>query len=108
MAERLSTTTNTDGDAKTAHRRAGDAIHLALWNRGDEVEVTGDDGLLDRWRAAQAASRAHAPPRRSWRRHQRVSAGARVRSGAARLVAIPASTPSGSTTIAWAWPNPLS
>jgi hypothetical protein len=44
-----------DAIPEAAIRIAGpaDAIYLALWNRGDEVEVTGDDGLLDRWRAAQ-------------------------------------------------------
>jgi uncharacterized protein (TIGR03083 family) len=29
------------------------AIYLALWNRGDEVQLTGDAGLLDRWRTSQ-------------------------------------------------------
>ena len=41
------------GDALVRIAGPADAIYLALWNRGDEVEVTGDDGLLDRWRAAQ-------------------------------------------------------
>ena len=43
----------TGGDAPVRIAGPADAIYLALWNRGDEVEVTGDDGLLDRWRAAQ-------------------------------------------------------
>lgn len=29
------------------------ALYLALWNRGDDVTVTGDDGLLQRWHATQ-------------------------------------------------------
>lgn len=28
-------------------------LYLALWNRGDEIEIAGDDGLLDRWRRSQ-------------------------------------------------------
>lgn len=28
-------------------------IYLALWNRGDEVQVTGSSGLLEAWRARQ-------------------------------------------------------
>ena len=28
-------------------------IYLALWNRGDEIEIIGDDTLLDRWRRSQ-------------------------------------------------------
>lgn len=53
VAERL--TAIADGATNAAVRITGpaDAIYLALWNRGDEVEVTGDDSLLDRWRAAQ-------------------------------------------------------
>ena len=29
------------------------ALYLALWNRGDEVQVTGRSELLDHWRATQ-------------------------------------------------------
>ena len=28
------------------------ALYLALWNRGDGIEISGDDSLLDRWRQA--------------------------------------------------------
>ena len=56
VAERMTTTTSAGGDAPVRIAGPADAIYLALWNRGDEVEVTGDDGLLDRWRAAQACA----------------------------------------------------
>jgi hypothetical protein len=29
------------------------ALYLALWNRGDAITVSGDDGFIDRWRGAQ-------------------------------------------------------
>jgi uncharacterized protein (TIGR03083 family) len=29
------------------------ALYLALWNRGDEVVTSGDDGFIDRWRSSQ-------------------------------------------------------
>ena len=32
---------------------AAPALYLALWNRGNEVQVTGRSELLDRWRATQ-------------------------------------------------------
>jgi len=53
VAERMTTIADSDGDASVRIAGPADAIYLALWNRGDEVEVIGDDGLLDRWRAAQ-------------------------------------------------------
>jgi hypothetical protein len=53
VAERMTTITDSAGDAPVRIAGPADAIYLALWNRGDEVEVDGDDGLLDRWRAAQ-------------------------------------------------------
>jgi hypothetical protein len=53
VAERMTATAESAGDAHVRIAGPADAIYLALWNRGDEVEVTGDDGLLDRWRAAQ-------------------------------------------------------
>jgi uncharacterized protein (TIGR03083 family) len=31
-------------------------LYLALWNRGDQVEVTGRSALLDQWRATQRVS----------------------------------------------------
>jgi uncharacterized protein (TIGR03083 family) len=53
VAEHLIAIADTTPDAAIRIAGPADAIYLALWNRGDEVEVTGDDGLLDRWRAAQ-------------------------------------------------------
>ena len=53
VAERMTAIAESAGDAHVRIAGPADAIYLALWNRGDEVEVTGDDGLLDRWRAAQ-------------------------------------------------------
>ena len=53
VAERMTVSTSSSGDAQVRISGPADAIYLALWNRGDEVEVSGDDGLLDRWRAAQ-------------------------------------------------------
>ena len=29
------------------------ALHLALWNRGDDIEVAGDHAVVQRWRATQ-------------------------------------------------------
>ncbi|MCP3975544.1 MAG: maleylpyruvate isomerase family mycothiol-dependent enzyme [bacterium] len=29
------------------------AVYLGLWNRGDELELSGDTGLMERWRATQ-------------------------------------------------------
>ena len=53
VAERMTAVAVSAGGAHVRVSGPADAIYLALWNRGDEVEVTGDDGLLDRWRAAQ-------------------------------------------------------
>ncbi len=53
VAERMTVVAASAGGADVRISGAADAIYLALWNRGDEVEVAGDDGLLDRWRAAQ-------------------------------------------------------
>jgi len=53
VSERMTVNTASAGDAQVRISGPADAIYLALWNRGDEVEVSGDDGLLDRWRAAQ-------------------------------------------------------
>jgi uncharacterized protein (TIGR03083 family) len=41
-----------DGAAATISGSAA-ALYLALWNRGDEVEVTGRPELLEHWRATQ-------------------------------------------------------
>jgi uncharacterized protein (TIGR03083 family) len=41
-----------DGSEATISGRAAE-LYLALWNRGDHVEVAGRDDLLDRWRAVQ-------------------------------------------------------
>jgi uncharacterized protein (TIGR03083 family) len=53
VAERMTAIAGSAGDAPVRIAGTAASIYLALWNRGDEVEVTGDDGLLDRWRAAQ-------------------------------------------------------
>lgn len=53
VAERMTVGTSSSGDAQVRISGPADAIYLALWNRGDEVEVSSDDRLLDRWRAAQ-------------------------------------------------------
>lgn len=43
-------------DADSVLRGRAALLYLGLWNRGDEIEETGDAGLLDRWRAAQRVS----------------------------------------------------
>lgn len=53
VAEHLTATADAASNAAVRIAGPADAIYLALWNRGNEVDVTGDDGLLDRWRAAQ-------------------------------------------------------
>ena len=56
VAERMTVTSGDAADAGDAEVRiAGTAeqIYLALWNRGDEIEIAGDDGLLGRWRRSQ-------------------------------------------------------
>jgi uncharacterized protein (TIGR03083 family) len=53
VAERMTAVPTSAGDAQVRIAGPAEAIYLALWNRGDEVEVDGDDGLLDRWHAAQ-------------------------------------------------------
>jgi uncharacterized protein (TIGR03083 family) len=57
VAERLTVarddvSAEADGAATTIAGSAAEA-YLALWNRGDEVEVSGRTELLDRWRATQ-------------------------------------------------------
>jgi uncharacterized protein (TIGR03083 family) len=53
VAERMTTVVDSHGDSPVRIAGSAEGLYLALWNRGDEVEVSGDDGLLDRWRAAQ-------------------------------------------------------
>lgn len=53
VGERMTATPGSIADADVRIDGLAAGIYLALWNRGDEVEVSGDDGLLDRWRAAQ-------------------------------------------------------
>jgi hypothetical protein len=53
VAERMTVSAASAGGVQVQIAGPSAAIYLALWNRGDAVEVTGDDGLLDRWRAAQ-------------------------------------------------------
>lgn len=57
VAERMTVERGNDDASDTERdvRITGTAVelYLALWNRGDEVAVEGDDGLLERWRQAQ-------------------------------------------------------
>lgn len=53
VGERMTVVEGAAGDAPVRISGPADAIYLALWNRGDELDVSGDEGLLDRWRAAQ-------------------------------------------------------
>ena len=53
VAERMTANAESAGDVHVRIAGPASALYLGLWNRGDEVEVNGDDGLLDRWRAAQ-------------------------------------------------------
>jgi uncharacterized protein (TIGR03083 family) len=53
VAERMTTTAGEDGDPAITISGAADAVYLALWNRGDEITVTGDGTLMDRWRSVQ-------------------------------------------------------
>jgi len=43
----------TDDGAAATISGSAPALYLALWNRGDEVEVTGRPELLEHWRATQ-------------------------------------------------------
>ncbi len=40
-----------DADARLTGSAA--ALYLALWNRGDEIDVRGNREVLDRWRETQ-------------------------------------------------------
>ncbi len=53
VAERMTVDDAGGGDVDVTITGSADAIYLALWNRGDEIEVAGDDTLLERWRATQ-------------------------------------------------------
>ena len=53
VAERITADDAGGGDVDVTITGSADAIYLALWNRGDEIEVAGDDTLLERWRATQ-------------------------------------------------------
>lgn len=53
IAEKMTVSTDAAEDADIRITGTAAQIYLALWNRGDEVAITGDDTLLDRWRAAQ-------------------------------------------------------
>ena len=55
VAERLTVDPGVDPDDETDATLSGTAVelYLALWNRGDHVEVAGREDLLDRWRATQ-------------------------------------------------------
>ena len=85
------------GDADVTITGGADAIYLALWNRGDEIEVAGDDD------AARAMARSPARALELSASDRGADCRRRVRGSAQ-----PASTPFGSTTIAWACPKALS
>jgi uncharacterized protein (TIGR03083 family) len=55
VAERLTVEPGDGADDETDATISGSAaeLYLALWNRGDNVEVAGREDLLDRWRATQ-------------------------------------------------------
>jgi uncharacterized protein (TIGR03083 family) len=53
VAERMTTTPGEHGDPAVTISGTADALYLALWNRGDEIEVAGDRALMDRWRSVQ-------------------------------------------------------
>ncbi len=55
VAERLTVEPGHDPGDETDATISGTAaeLYLALWNRGDDVEVAGREDLLDRWRATQ-------------------------------------------------------
>jgi hypothetical protein len=48
----MTAATETIDDPDVTVTGTAEALYLALWNRGDEIEVSGDDTLLDRWRHA--------------------------------------------------------
>ena len=52
VAERMTATGDGTGEADVTVSGTAEALYLALWNRGDEIQVGGDDTLLDRWRHA--------------------------------------------------------
>jgi uncharacterized protein (TIGR03083 family) len=55
VAERLTVEPGDGADDETDAMISGSAaeLYLALWNRGDHVDVAGREDLLDRWRATQ-------------------------------------------------------
>jgi uncharacterized protein (TIGR03083 family) len=53
VAERMTTTAGEDGEPAITISGPADAVYLALWNRGDEIAVTGDGALMNRWRSVQ-------------------------------------------------------
>ena len=53
VAERMTASGDASGNADVTITGPTDAIYLALWNRGDAIDVAGDDTLLDRWRSTQ-------------------------------------------------------
>ena len=52
VAERMSTITDAIAAPDVTIAGTAEALYLALWNRGDEIEISGDDTLLDHWRHA--------------------------------------------------------
>jgi uncharacterized protein (TIGR03083 family) len=52
VAERMTASAGGAGEPDVTITGAAAALYLALWNRGDEIEIRGDDTLLDRWRHA--------------------------------------------------------
>jgi uncharacterized protein (TIGR03083 family) len=52
IAERMTATTEATDDPDVTIAGTALALYLALWNRGDAIEVSGDDTMLDRWRHA--------------------------------------------------------
>ena len=53
VAERLTIADQPARSPRLSISGTAAAIYLGLWNRGDELTLTGDLTLMDRWRATQ-------------------------------------------------------
>ena len=53
VAESLTISAQPAQSPRLSIRGAAAAIYLGLWNRGDELTLTGDSSVIDRWRTTQ-------------------------------------------------------
>lgn len=53
VAEKLSIEASPERPPRLTVGGTAAAVYLGLWNRGDELTVTGDESVIDRWRVTQ-------------------------------------------------------